>query len=449
MRPEPLTPPASLDEQRRQVQVALHPRLIGGYLVEALGPGQAGGACHVLDAQYRPGERCTVLYQLDGRLVVGLLAWGEGADEVSGLARAIPPLGMRAYLFPHDPALPGLGPALQPRAMARALAESLPACRMGAERLLRCRVTPLRYRPGRRCTLRFDVWLRETRTGTIAARMLVGKVYHDPAKAVAVYRVMRALADAAPVREGRIEVAGPVAFLPALGIVLQEPIVGTALDLLLGGAGAAGGDPRGARGVARAAAALAALHLSGLVAERERPAAAELDTLERRARQIALVDAGLGARMSALVGSLRAWGEHLPGRGAERTLVHGDCKPSQFLLNGERIALLDFDHCGMGDPAADVGTFLATLRQMAVGEALAARSTAAAAARGRWLWALERRFVEAYCAASGFGPDFGGRVTWYQALALLRKAQRGFARAPRSPLPAALVEEARVLYAHG
>ena len=47
-------------------------------------------------------------------------------------------------------------------------------------------------------------------------------------------------------------------------------------------------------------------------------------------------------------------------------LVHGDCKPSQFRIAGSQLSLLDFDHCGLADPASDVGTFLASLRRHAV-----------------------------------------------------------------------------------
>jgi aminoglycoside phosphotransferase (APT) family kinase protein len=108
----------------------------------------------------------------------------------------------------------------------------------------------------------------------------------------------------------------------------------------------------------------------------------------------------------------------------------------------DHVALLDFDHCGMADPASDVGNFLASLRQLGARQWLKERKSAAAAARSLWLQTLEQRFLDEYCAASGRGADFRWRVRWYEAVALLRKALRSFARAPRSPLPAALVDEA-------
>jgi hypothetical protein len=60
---------------------------------------------------------------------------------------------------------------------------------------------------------------------------------------------------------------------------------------------------------------------------------------------------------------------------------------------------------------------------------------------------LAELFLAEYCAVGGRGPDFRLRVAWYEAVALLRKAARAFARSPRSPLPAALVEGAWHCYA--
>ena len=126
--------------------------------------------------------------------------------------------------------------------------------------------------------------------------------------------------------------------------------------------------------------------------------------------------------------------------GATACLVHGDCKPAQFLIRDQQVALLDFDHCGMADPAVDVGTFLATLQQMKVKQTMKNRGKPARCTD--WLPDLKRQFLEAYCSASGDPSGFWQRAGWYEAVGLLRKAIRGFERSPFSPLPAALVAEA-------
>ena len=108
----------------------------------------------------------------------------------------------------------------------------------------------------------------------------------------------------------------------------------------------------------------------------------------------------------------------------------------------DRVGILDFDHCGMSDPASDVGTYLATLRQLAIWQSLVARGSPASRSRSAWLRALEAQFLAEYCRASGRDESFRLLETWYEAVGLMRKALRAFARSPRSPMPLAQAEEA-------
>jgi Ser/Thr protein kinase RdoA (MazF antagonist) len=134
------------------------------------------------------------------------------------------------------------------------------------------------------------------------------------------------------------------------------------------------------------------------------------------------------ARVAPAVGEkLDEWAAALVERGdqldhVEPGLVHGDCKPSQFRIGMNHLALLDFDHCGLAEQASDVGTFLASLRQ-------SAREP------------LEQPFLEAYTVRSHADPSRPELVAWYESVALLRKALRAFARAPRSPVPGLLARE--------
>jgi aminoglycoside phosphotransferase (APT) family kinase protein len=432
---------------------------MGEYLKEVIDPNGAdnvskgGAACHILDMKYVPGSACTILYQLGQHMVIGTLNWEEGHEQSSGPTQLIAPLAMHVYRSEEDPALPGLVTALDPQLMARVLTETLPPCDAGAARVLRCRVTPLRYRPGKRCTVHLEVWLRNTETGVITRQMWFGKLYHSLTKAASVYEAMQALFDSAPARDGRVRLARPAAFVPELQLVLQEQIEGTPLDLLLGGNERTGtvGDLRGRNGVVHAAAALAALHTAGLSATRERFIVAELARFDQRAAQVATVNADLGARMAALAVALRASSEYLAAWGSETCFIHGDCKPSQFLIGPTHVGLLDFDHCGMADPASDVGTFLASLRQLNIRQALKSQRNPGVPVTGSapasWLRELEQQFLEVYCATSGRRPEYRLRATWYEAVALLRKAVRAFARSPYSPLPSALVMEGAVVLA--
>jgi aminoglycoside phosphotransferase (APT) family kinase protein len=151
------------------------------------------------------------------------------------------------------------------------------------------------------------------------------------------------------------------------------------------------------------------------------------------------VDPATGTSLLDLASRLAATMQDVP-RGVVG-LVHGDCKPNQFLVRGDRdVVLLDLDSCGRADPAGDVGTFLATLRQHAVRRLLARRAGSPAT---RTTGSRGEVFLREYLRAAGGTADaeLRRRICWYEAVALERKALRCFARAPRSPLTGALVAE--------
>ncbi|MCV2491800.1 hypothetical protein OF117_20850 [Geodermatophilus sp. YIM 151500] len=409
--------------QLRRVEEALDARAMGPRLAAALGSAGRGG-CAVLDAKYEPGARCTVLYRAGDLLVRGdLLAGHPGDPPPGGPARPVVAPGVRLSVFPDDPDLPGLAGALDPSALRGALRDALP----GGGPVLRCRAELLRYRPARRATLAVEVRGPAAPRG----RRLVVKSYHDGRKAAAV-AAEAVLLPATADPDAPLRFAPVLAHLPDRALVVQEHVRGIHLDEVLRRSG-----PAPADALRRAAVALAALHRQPVVSRRTRTVDAELDRFAARARRVAGVAPAAGAVLVDLAARLAATADGL-GPGAV-ALVHGDCKPSQFLLRGEReVVLLDLDSCGRADPAGDVGTFLATLRQHAL-RALLARRLTPAAARARA--ALAEEFLDAYLAAAGGTRDPGlrRRITWYEAVALERKALRCFARAPRSPLTGALV----------
>jgi aminoglycoside phosphotransferase (APT) family kinase protein len=90
------------------------------------------------------------------------------------------------------------------------------------------------------------------------------------------------------------------------------------------------------------------------------------------------------------------------------TVVHGDFKCDNLVVSGSRVHLLDFDRCGRGDPAADIGKFLADLRWWTAGDD-------AAAAR------LHEAFLDGYGVVGGARA---ARARAYDVLLQLRMAAR-------------------------
>jgi hypothetical protein len=394
---------------------ALSPRLMGPRLAAALG---ADGPTHVLDAKFEPGLRAELLYEHAGQLVRGDLL---SPDVLPPAGAGVVEPGVVLSPFPHDPDLPGLPTVMDPAALADALAGALPLTATGRP-APRCRVRLLRYRPGKRATVLV----------TIGGARYVAKVYHQERKAAAVAEEAPRLLGAAP-RHGELAFAPVAGVVPGLRVVVQDVVAGAPLDSLIGcrGTTAAGL----ARGVQRAAQALAELHSLPLVSGRARPVDAELHRFTLRADRIATVDPVVGGAAMRLAHRLMRVHDRLP---AQRTgTVHGDCKPSQFLLSADRVHLLDLDHCGTSDQAGDVGTFLATLRQLELRHGLAGRFPSGATAFAD----AAELFLFAYLRSAGPGHDLA-RIRWQEAVALERKSLRAFARAPRSPLAGALISEA-------
>jgi len=202
----------------------------------------------------------------------------------------------------------------------------------------------------------------------------------------------------------------------------------------------AGREVRAVDGLQRAAEALSAVHHSGVTAGLERSISKELKRFKHRARNIGRVNPTLATSIVGCTQALTNRIEELEKWGAEQTVVHGDCKPSQFLTSPEGTAILDFDHVGMADPAVDVGTFLASLRQMACRQAYRTKGKDVSCFAGTK--ELEELFLSAYCQAEEVHPDFRQRAIWYQSAGLVRKAIRAFERSPFSGLPIKLVSEA-------
>lgn len=379
-------------EERRLVDPLLRAGAMAGPLRAAFDL-PVGAPCHVVDAKYEAGSYCTVLYQVGDTLLTAVLTLDGSSGPDGGVDLGS---GVRAFAFPDDPKLPGLAGVMDGAALATEL---------DVGRRTRVGVRLLRYRPGKRATLRIE--LRDSDT----TRVLIGKVYSAEAKAAAVFTETRRLAAQLATRP-EVSVAAADVLLAAIPMVVWPAVAGVGMEQRLD-------TSSGPDLIHAAAGAVAALHAAPVVSERYRPVTAELARFRRRGEQVARVAPSVGATLLAWAGRLEEAGAEIDHSTAG--LVHGDCKPSQFHTTGSGLALLDFDHCGVADPASDVGTFLASLRQ-------------------RSRDGLEPPFLDAYAEAVGDG-DVAGRARWYESVALLRKALRAFARSPQSPVPGILAAE--------
>lgn len=265
-----------------------------------------------------------------------------------------------------------------------------------------CRL--LRHHPGARAVL-----LYAPECGARAgAEPLVGKLYAKPRKALTVWSVLCELA----ARDGEGVVwrsPRPLARLSEWNLLVMEHLAGTPLRVVV----CAGEPPeREERGVRLAARALAELHRVPAQDLEARSFESDRRTLERRVRKVEALDPDLARRMARLSREIAERAARLPPC-RETTFLHGSSSPKQLLLEGERVAVLDLDGVARGDPAIDVGTFMAGLRKYGTRWAPAAR-----------LRELAKLFLEESCRLEG-DASLASRARLVQAQELVNSAARG------------------------
>lgn len=233
-----------------------------------------------------------------------------------------------------DPALPELTEALDPAAME-------PRLRALVDRQAQVvAVDVLKYKPGRRCALAYSL---RTPSGSLR---IFGKLFvtgRGAGISVTQARIHQAL-DPALLRVPR-----PLAYLPELKLLLTEYLDGQLLaDQLYRGDTAAAARRMGS--------ALAALHHADVTCAKRWSFARELANALRTC-----AEAGLDSdRPASLLSRARALMSARPE--APELAVHRDYYVDQLFDLQGATALFDLDDARQGDPALDLGNFLAHLQ---------------------------------------------------------------------------------------
>lgn len=251
----------------------------------------------------------------------------------------------------EDPGLRGLARALDGERMLQVLAP-LAGQPLAAGMPLTCSVNVLAHKLGRRCTLRYTI--SGDREGGQPGRRftVIGKLYGKLKKAERLYQRATALRQRPFGDHGPLRIPAPLMLDKGFGLVLQEHAEGSDLRQAMSA-------PDCVLPLSLAGRWLALLHatppLEGLAsASLER----ELGKVDQWCEFIAatLADApGLHAARERLH---RFAGETPP---PEPVMIHKDFYFGNVLWDGARLSVLDLDEMAVGDPALDVGHFLAHL----------------------------------------------------------------------------------------
>ncbi len=344
--------------------------------------------CAMLSACYTPGVRCVTTYELEFGSVNGRDARTIGLVEHT-------PGGRSHRRYDEDPALPGLVAAADPAVVAKRLAS---CC---ASPIEHCAVTPVRYRPGERAVLRYEL---TTLAGPV---VLYGKVL--AAGAGPLTAVLIGLHEAGRADPEAPSVAPPIAPIPDLGLVVQPEVADESLhELAFTSALTSAARVARFRRVGRA---IAALHGgNGPPAPTRTPAD---DVLELRAYLPAAsrADPVLATRLA--VGVERAGTLSFD---ADAVLVpsHGSLRTDQLYLSAARVTLIDLDGYCWSQRARDIGNLFAYLRWRAIRQP----EHRALVAEGR------RAFRAAYRRTGDMPADDAIRAA--EAISLLKIAGRRF-----------------------
>jgi hypothetical protein len=257
-------------------------------------------------------------------------------------------------------------------------------------------VEQIRYRPGQRHVLRVSV-------GSSGLRWFA-KVYRDDAGRRAVDAAARVGAVFTASSGSPLRVSTAVgAYVAPERVTLWPEVIGLPLAEVILRSG-----PAAAGAVRVTGSALRLVH--------DAPSAEELppcpDAIAHAAetlRTAQVLDALLPAVGSRLRRAAGRALEVLSGLPVEPpTITHGDFKCDNLVVSDAGVHVLDFDRFGRGDPAADIGKFLADLRWWTDGDGPAAMR-------------LHEAFLQGYGAAE---PPRLARARVYDALSQLRMSAR-------------------------
>ena len=303
--------------------------------------------------------------------------------------------GYLAEVYPADFNLPGLMRAHEPGFLGRML---VAAGETTAERPIE--PVLLKYRPHDRAVLRLE--------GAEGERYIAKAFY----KLENARDVWQALTVVRPQLKDPTLVVRPIAIDEPSLLVLMEFVEGDNLGDLM--------DVTTDEGLMRSYVAIAArvlsqIHGSDFDSDDVKTHASEVKRLRRTAALLSELAPDFSRDVLQTLDRAEGLAKKV-GMAREMSMVHGGFKPTQMLVKGDRATLVDFDGAAVGDPAIDVGRFMAKLREDAL------------ARNRRHLSSLPEHFLASYAEMSS--REVVQRAPLFELNSLLRMSMRRFQTRP-------------------
>ncbi|PSB05116.1 phosphotransferase family protein [Merismopedia glauca] len=314
-----------------------------------------------------------------------------------------------------DPKMPFLAEAIAPMQVQRYLAQALGDRLEGIELQ---GIQVMRHKMGRRCGIAYNIKARKSDSSKYMA--IIGKVRAKGLDYPS-YELQRSLWNAGfgDRSSDGISVPEVLGAIPRWEMWLQTKIPGSvATDLLAG-----------ADGVALAikiAESAHKLHQGGFVPHRCHTMTDELKILRDRLPKVGQVYPNWAKRIAVILDKCDRLGAKTPE--FEPCGIHRDFYGDQVIVNGDRLYLIDLDLYCLGNPALDIGNFIAhiteySLRVLGNPDALSDRESA-----------MTERFVEFH------GAGMRLAIESYTTLTLVRHIYISTQISDRRPFTKALLE---------
>jgi thiamine kinase-like enzyme len=347
--------------------------------------------CAIENVIYKPAKHCRLLYRLGLRHPSGAAAeeWFYGQLYPPGLAekrfddavasvkhsyvahdflKGLQPvsywqdLNMVLWMFPHDPQMATLPYLLDPgfvRRQVEANPQALGVFDNGADSAAetwRCagiRCDRVKYMPGKRCVLRYHVRFSGP-SGESREMTFYSKTYSD-AMSRYHFEFLQTAYGQLTAQTAAIHIPRPLLHLDGFNTFWQEDWKGRELSAVIDEFDWEEFFPRIAK-------ALAAWHRIRVANLRRGP---DPDDVLRMAQE----DGGklisklpqLQPLVSTALERLEAAQGALVRQEIPIAPIHGALRPSQMLIRGAELAMVDFDDIALGDPLFDVAEFIASL----------------------------------------------------------------------------------------
>jgi len=380
-------------------------------------------SCAIEWVQHRRGRRCRLLYRINLRDAGGkkfdqwffgrLVREGQARRQYeqapastplpNGLWQPLhlwPELEMIVWAFPHDPEMPGLAKAVDPVFVQAQIEANRAAWGLSAGwRCEKVAFEPVKYMPGKRCVLRYDVEL-ENQSGESRRLAFYSKTYSD-GRSRSHYRNLQEI----HARLGnKLNIPRPLSHWAEANTIWQEPWLGRPLIDRLDKIDWEEVFPR-------LAAVLAAFHQS------QCEALPRVNALERAFEAVQEDAPILGwllpqhrSRFDKALATIAGARETLARQPAPVAPTHGTMRIEQILARDHETALVDFDAAALSDPLCDVAEFLISLQFLEFSRDFPRHRLAMAA-----------ELFKASYAKQVFWQVNPQRVAWYAVVSLLDK----------------------------